>query len=172
MQTWKPIPQYEDCYEVSNDGAVRRISTRSGRPTCKPCKPTWSRGYARYVLCKGGATKTISGHKLVWVTFCGRIPAGLQINHKNGNKADNSVSNLELCTQSENTLHAFRVLGIPPNINPSPGARNGRAKLREEDIPKIKELYSLGESQQKIADRFGVYQTTVSRIVTGSGWKT
>jgi hypothetical protein len=170
MQEWMPIPGFEDCYQVSDKGDVRRISTRSGKPTCKPCKPTWSRGYSRFVLCKNGRTQTISGHKLVWISFRGPIPLGMQINHKNGRKADNSISNLELCTQSENTLHAFRVLGVAPNINPSPGSRNGRAKLKETDIPEIKNLYASGLSQQKIADRFGVDQTSISRIVIGKGW--
>ena len=170
MAIWKPIPGYADCYEVSDKGDVRRTTTRSGKPTCKPCRPGCCRGYTRYVLCKGGVTSTFSGHKLVWIAFRGSIPPGIQINHRNGQKADNSIGNLELCTQSENTLHAFRVLGVAPNKNPSPGSKNGRAKLKEDDIPVIKELYSSGLSQQKIADRFGVDQTAISRIVIGKGW--
>lgn len=172
MLEWKPVPGFEACYEVSDNGDVRRISTRSGLPTCKPCKPTWSRGYARFVLCKNGKTHTISAHKLVWMAFSGPIPLGMQINHINGKKADNSISNLEICTQSENTLHAFRVLGVRPNINPNPGSKNGRAKLKDADIPEIKRLHASGLSQQKIADRFGVAQTSISRITSGRGWLT
>lgn len=172
MTTWKPVRGYEDFYEVSDAGDVRRILGRLGQPICRPCKPTWSRGYARFILSVDKQKRTISGHKLVWEAFRGPIPPGLQINHMNGKKADNSISNLEICTPSENTRHAYQVLGLPGRIHPSPGSRNGRAKLNDRDIPEIRRLYESGMSQQKIADRFSVCQTSISRILCGKGWLT
>lgn len=171
MLRWKPVPGYADCYEVSDGGDVRRIATRSGKPTLKACKPGAARGgYFSYVLCRDGVTANFRAHRLVWTAFVGPIPPGMQINHKDKNKTNNSIGNLELCTQSENTLHAFRVLGVAPNRNPNPGSKNGRAKLKDADIPEIKKLYSSGLPQKKIADLFGVHQTTISRIVINKGW--
>ncbi len=170
MTKWKPIRGFEDCYEVSDIGDVRRVVTHFGNPTCRPCKPTWSKGYARFVLSINGTKRTFSAHRAVWEAFCGPIPQGMQINHRNGNKADNSISNLELCTSSENRAHAYRVLGVAPNINPNHGIKNGRAKLKSEHIPEIKRLYNSGLTQNEIADRYGVCQKTISRIVNGKGW--
>jgi hypothetical protein len=172
MPTWKPVYGYEDFYEVSDIGEVRRILGRVGQRICRPCRPGSCRGYTRFVLCVDNQKRTFSGHKLVWEAFCGPIPQGLQINHRNGKKADNSISNLELCTPSENTRHAYQVLGLKGRCNPNPGSRNGRAKLKDQDIPEIKRLHREGLAQQKIADRFGVCQTSISRILIGKGWLT
>lgn len=172
MTTWKPVRGYEDFYEVSDAGDVRRILGRLGQRICRPCKPTRCRGYTRFILSVDRQKRTISGHKLAWEAFRGPIPRGLQINHRNGKKADNAISNLELCTPSENKLHAHRVLGLPANINPSHGSKNGRAKLRDADISEIRQMYEGGLSQQKIADRYGVCQTSISRIICGKGWLT
>lgn len=50
-------------------------------------------------------------HRLVWIHFFGRIPAGMTINHRNGNKKDNRPENLEVASYSEQILHATHVLG-------------------------------------------------------------
>lgn len=55
----------------------------------------------------------IYAHRLVWLAFNGTIPKGMQINHKNGKKNNNHISNLELVTCSENIRHAY-VSGLNP----------------------------------------------------------
>ena len=63
-----------------------------------------------------------SAHRMIWEHVNGPIPTGMQINHKNGNKADNRIENLELVTPSENCLHAYR-----SGLHSAKGALNGRA---------------------------------------------
>jgi hypothetical protein len=129
------------------------------------------RGYLGVPVCANGKTATLSAHRMVWEAFNGPIPPGMQINHKNGIKHDNRLSNLEVVTPSENTRHTFTHLGRKGVKNPHPGERNGRAKLRDADIPKIFEARAQGLSQQKIGDMFGIDQTSVSRILLRKSFK-
>jgi DNA-binding XRE family transcriptional regulator len=135
-------------------------------------KPGDRRGYVKYSLTVDAVPADVSGHRLVWETFNGPIPAGLQINHKNGVKNDNRLENLEVCTQSENLRHRHRTLGVQGTKNPVYGERNGKSKLRREDIEKIRALRVEGWSQQKIADQIGIHQTMISAILRGRYWVT
>ena len=171
-EVWTPAYEYEDAYSVSNLGRVMR--TKRG-PHTRPgliLKPSNGRyDYKRVGLRNGTPLRNIQLHRLVWQSFNGPVPDGLQINHKNGVGSDNRLENLEVVTASENNLHAFQFLGRKPNINPNPGERNGRAKLKESDIAVIFKLRSEGWSQQKIADKMGIHQTGVSSILRGVGWR-
>ena len=170
---WKSVPGYDDEYEVSAVGEFRRLTTRSGRSFSEPrlVKTGSRKGYRNVTFCKEGNIQTYAAHRVVWEAFNGFIPDGIQINHKNGNKADNNLANLELATPSENTRHAFTHLGRKPVKNPNPGERNGRAKLSDADIPAIFAARAQGLSQQKIADRFGVSQVSISRVLLGKSFK-
>lgn len=48
-------------------------------------------------------------HRLVWAYHFGKVPDGLEINHIDGNRSNNDISNLEVCTSSENSYHAYRI---------------------------------------------------------------
>ena len=104
---WKPT--FHDLYEVSNLGNVRRIApginTKTGR-VLKPCKS--GNGYMIVGLHKGGSRKNCLVHRLVAEAFISQIPKGLTVNHKDGNKLNNELNNLEIVTYSENLKHAIR----------------------------------------------------------------
>lgn len=172
MQDWRPAYGFETHYEVSSDGRARRIARGPATRPGRELTPHLLRqGYRRFAFCVGHNVTQKTAHRAVWEAFVGPIPPGMQINHKNGVKDDNRLENLECVTASENTLHGFRVLGRKPAVNPNPGSRNGRAKLTEADIPDIWRLRRTGLSQQEIANRYGVAQTSISRVLRGSGWK-
>ena len=171
-ERWKQVLGYETLYEISNQGRLARTRTRGGKPAWRLLRGTpGSLGYVRYALCRNSKRRDHSAHRLAWEAFNGPIPDDLQINHKNGVKHDNRLDNLEIVTQSENTKHAFGVLKVAPNINPNPGSRNGRARLTEEDIPKIRNLLQSGWSQAKVGYEFGVHQTVIGRIALGKIWR-
>jgi len=65
------------------------------------------KGYKEIELKVNGKKKIHKVHRLVYQTHIGQIPEGYQINHKNGNKTDNTLSNLELTTPKENQRHAI-----------------------------------------------------------------
>lgn len=170
-EDYRPVPGFEGYYEASQLGTVRRIKTQGWRVTSRILKPGQARGgYDNYVLCLNNERKNYRGHRLVWETFNGLVDAGKQINHINGDKKDNRLSNLELCTASENMVHAYSVLGRDPR-RPQFGTKNGRAKLTNDDVEEIKRLRATGLSQQKIADQFGVDQTNISAILRGATWR-
>lgn len=65
-----------------------------------------------YVNCRSddGKSRRALAHRLVWAVAHGMIPVGMTVNHKNGDKGDNRIENLELMTQREQIRHRYRVL--------------------------------------------------------------
>lgn len=176
MTTWRTVRGF-DQYEISDGGSIRHKSPRRGDPeVLKGARD--KDGYIRVNLCVLAPNERRSlgrmnriVHRLVWETFVGTIPKGMQINHKNGVKFDNRLDNLEVCTPSENTRHGFRVLGRKPNLNRSPGSKNGRAKINEATVREIKEMISVGWTDRQLADRFHISPAAVWFIRTGKTWK-
>ena len=117
MESWKPIAEYEGLYEVSDRGNVRsldryiktdirHVSERliKGKILKKNLKRN---GYLTVDLSKGCKTKTTLVHRLVAETFIPN-PNGLRfVNHKDSNRQNNDVANLEWVTSSENRLHGI-----------------------------------------------------------------
>lgn len=170
-ETWKPIQGYEDCYAISNKGRVKRTGN-FGSTSRGQLSGRIKRGYVVFHLCKGGIRKDHLAHRLVWATFNFAIKERLQINHLDGDKTNNRLDNLELCSRSENMKHAYRVLKIPAPNNPSFGSMNGSSKLRETDIPKIISMYRTGNYRQTdIGEKFGVSQRMISLIIRGEKWQ-
>lgn len=172
MENWKPAFGYEEHYIVSDLGRVRRIGKdRMGRCLNTMLKFGDRRGYKSVTLCVNDQKKTLAVHRLVWESFNGKIPDGFVINHKNGAKAWNRLSNLEVMTISENTAHGFRHLGRKPPNNPNPGAKNGRAIISDDQVREIRQRYKQGGvSQTSLANEFGLTQASVSRIVLRKNW--
>jgi hypothetical protein len=172
-EKWKPCAGYEDCYSISNLGRLARTATYGRNP--KPCfkirVPALKMGYRSYHMCKDGIKKYRLAHLLVWQSFKGPIPEGREVNHKNGNRDDPSLTNLELMTRSENAAHSFRVLKRANFNVPHHGSRNGSAKLTEQDIPEIFRLSAAGWFQWQIAEKFGVSQPAIGFILRGKSWR-
>lgn len=94
-EIWKPVLDYEDLYEASNLGRVKSIKHGV-------LKPIDSNGYRRVRLCKNGNKKLFRVHRVVWEAFNGKIEPGLQVNHKDEDKSNNNITNLEVLTAKEN----------------------------------------------------------------------
>lgn len=103
IEIWKKLEEYP-CYEISTMGRLKSIKTN------KILKPLKYGLYLGYTITHIHPRKREYAHRLVAITFLGN-PKGPQytVNHKNGNKYDNSVENLEWCTLSDNLKHAYRI---------------------------------------------------------------
>ena len=101
-EVWKDVPGYEGLYRVSNTGKVFGIK----RKNILAAAPN-EKGYMYVVLCKNGKMKSKRVHKIVMLAFRGEAN-GLEINHIDGDKKNNNLSNLEYCTHYENMHHAIR----------------------------------------------------------------
>lgn len=128
---WKKLEWVDSRYEVSDEGHVRSWANSHGglakNPhTLKPQKII--SGYAEVRLMCHGKAKHFLVHRLVVQAFLGITP--LQVNHKNGDKLDNRLCNLEESSASHNALHAYRSLRrtSPRGMLGRTGARNPRSK--------------------------------------------
>lgn len=119
IEVWRDIPGYENCYQASNLGRVRSldryIAQLNNGTVCnvlyrgKVLKPAIDKdGYERLKL---RSLKINAVHRIVALTFIPNPENKPQVNHINGNRADNRIENLEWCTNSENHIHAHRILG-------------------------------------------------------------
>ncbi len=109
--------------------------------------------------------KSIRHHQLVLAAYVGPCPSGKQINHKNGNRLDNRIENLEYCTAKENTRHAV-ASGLTKT-----GADCPWAKLTEEKAVQIVELRAQRKGYKEIARITGVSGGTVGGVISGRHWK-
>lgn len=104
-EIWKAIPEYEGCYEVSSIGRVRSVDrvvqngTWTKRIHGRIMKLNNNEGYMYCSLCKDGKPKPQKVHRLVALAFIPNPKNLPYINHKNENKSDNRVENLEWCTK-------------------------------------------------------------------------
>ena len=99
---WKEIKGYEGLYEVSNLGRVKSLNyRRTGKENIlKPLKN--DKGYFQVVLCKNKKTNVCRVHRLVAEAFLDNPDNLPQVNHKDEDKTNNHVDNLEFCTNDYN----------------------------------------------------------------------
>lgn len=171
MEYWKTIVYhgevFSEDYEVSNTGRVRN------RRTGRILKTYVNRkGYEQVCVGKGRNLKlVVKIHRAVAETFLERPGQEFVVNHKDGVKTNNCVENLEWCTLSENTKHAWEAGLFAKDHNC--GRKNGNAVLTSEDVLYIKrnfKPYDPNFGTRGLARRFGVDHMTISRITRGKTW--
>ena len=91
----------------------------------------------------------------------------LQVNHIDGNKQNNNLSNLEWVTSSENNAHAYRI-----GLKNQKGSKNNASKLNEQDVKEIIDLLlSKKYTQKQIAQKYGVCDDAIGAIKRHQNWK-
>ena len=168
-EIWKPIKGYEDTHDVSNLGRVRRSLTAPIRGSTKRgriLKGDAATGYIRVTLRSDAKSDRKLLHRLVANAFLDGMPRQ-HVNHKDGNKLNNRLDNLEYVTDQENVRHAWR-MGL---CKAHKGSDHGGAKLTDADVNRIRRAAALGIPHASLATVFEVTETSVSYIVLGKTWR-
>lgn len=109
-EIWKDVKGYEKLYQISNMGRVRSMNYRR-KNVIGILNPGRDKdGYLQVNLSKKGKTRMSKIHRLVAEAFILKEKNKNQVNHKDGNKENNHIENLEWCTNSENLVHSHYVL--------------------------------------------------------------
>ena len=154
-ELWKGVPGYEDYYEVSDCGRIRSFHT--GRIMGTGLN-NWYRSIS---LCKNGTKKSVCVHQVVAKVFIPNPENKPCVNHIDGDKTNNHVSNLEWATFKENELHSYRKLGKygnPSNLKNfseewlKEPLRVGSVHFRGENQKKLYELVSKGVLGSKVLE--------------------
>jgi len=103
IEAWKYIDNYDEHYQVSTFGRVKAFNFREPRILYQSI----TSNYCKVILHKNGYKKGLSVHRLVALAFLPNPKNKKEVNHINGINKDNMLSNLEWCTSSENSIHAF-----------------------------------------------------------------
>lgn len=122
----KPIPGYENLYEISNLGRISNY-----RKILKTYKI--NSGYVAFKLQKDGMRKSVLLHRLVAELFIPNPDGKSEVNHIDGNKENNCVSNLEWVSSSENKLHAY-ASGIRVYNEPYKGVKKSTTKSKYHNV--------------------------------------
>lgn len=104
-EIWKPVPEYEDLYEVSNMGRVRSLFRYK-----KILHPSLTNGYFTVELWKDKQRKRIGVHRLVAMCFCENPKGKPFVNHKDESRTNNNASNLEWVTHIENCNYGTAII--------------------------------------------------------------
>jgi hypothetical protein len=164
MERWKIIPGWEH-YSISDHGNVRNNKTG------KVLVHTIRKGYHGAVLYKNGDSKIIRIHNWMVRVFTDNWNKNLVAAHMDGNKDNNKLENINLITQQEN-IRQKKIHGTMPV-----GSKHHMAKLDENKVKKIKKLLKEKTpshktlSNRKIANMFGVCETTIKNIESRKIWQ-
>jgi hypothetical protein len=173
-EKWKDIEDYEGRYQVSSHGRVKSLArVVNSHPKTRKLKDkirklsTNRYGYSYISLKKDGKLKALAIHRLVAIAFIQNPENKPCVNHLNGIKADNNISNLEWVTYSENTIHAHQ----NNLVNHPCGEKCHSSKLKTSDVLKIRELFTKGATQRELAELYKVTHQNIHLIVRRKSWE-
>lgn len=167
-EIWKPVPGFETTYKASSFGRIYSLHTYNGmKPGLKKITLNPYRGYMYVDLFQHGYKgKTTSVHRVIAKTF---IPNPMNypcVNHKDGNKLNNHISNLEWCTYKQNMEHAIKN-GLVNFVSGEKISKN----LKEKDIHKIFSLKADRYTHEQISYILHIPVSTIAHIALHNNWK-
>lgn len=168
MEVWRTVPEFPR-YEVSDLGRIRiskdALDARGTKRCAGRIRPSHPNklGYWRICFKINGKAHNQFVHRLVMAAFVGACQKGMEVNHKNGDRSDNRLCNLEYVTRQENSDHAFSILGrtLPK------GEDHWASRYTDDQVKEIVSQARGGKHQKEIARDFGCSQSLVSLYVRG-----
>lgn len=170
-EIWKDVAGFEGLYQVSNFGRVRSMDRRvrtKGNYTRKVngvvLKNCFDGNYFHVILNNKGKGKVFLVHRIVAEAFIENRYGLPQVNHKDGNKLNNKVTNLEWCTAKDNLMHAFSTGLATPQITHYRGVKAFIAK----DMSFVGEY----KSQHEAARKLGLNVAHICSVLKGRAIQT
>ena len=155
-----PVNGFESAYEICENGDAFSLP-KNGRKHVKLKRNTQTKsGYQSYLFQIGPKTKRMLIHRVVAIAFIPNPENKPFINHKDGDKQNNTVQNLEWCTQSENEVHAHKA-----GLKKFDLTRAKNTKVDPYIMDVIMDSFLAGQSQISIAKVHSISSYTVRRIV-------
>lgn len=176
---WKIIPDTDGAYSANSETGQIKGNTRlgfDGRKLKEVILKSWvqNSGYEVVSLRLNGKTKDFLVHRLIGKTFLENFSEKLDINHIDGNKRNNCLSNLEVCTRSYNILHARKIGLVVPSIkqketmaNIGKVARKFLAKPIAKCNLSTKEVIETFEAAADVERKYGFKVASISRVANG-----
>jgi hypothetical protein len=180
VELWRDVVGYEGLYQISNYGRLKSLSRvehlvySDGRQGVRNRKEkilnpsTDKDGYLITGLRRDGVQKTVKLHRIVAIAFIPNFDSLPEVNHKDGNKHNNTVDNLEWSSHQDNITHA-----VETELRDGRGERNVNAKLTGEDVAYIRKNYTPRHkefSAVALSNKFGVSATMIHNIMKGRNW--
>lgn len=165
-EKWKIVEGFSK-YLVSNKGRVKNVIR------LKDLKFYDKDGYKKIELINDdNVKKKVFVHRLVAQAFIPNPNGKPQVNHRDGNKANNKFNNLEWCTAKENITHSIETgLTDFSKFNYSSGEGTSKSKMTNEDVKELREMYDTGEfTLKELSIYFDISITTVWNIVKRKTW--
>ncbi len=170
QENWKDVVGYEGYYKVSDKGRVMTVARefiKSNGRKCLVKEQILSQGVVRGYKCVdlkvSGNRKTMRVHRLVSMAFIGE-PSKEMVNHKDGNKTNNILSNLEWATRSENELHAYYTGLKKSNEKHKKAIVESNKKRRTLANDTVKYIRNSNKSQYELANELGISRANVGLI--------
>lgn len=147
-------------WQMRNNSATGRLEWTRGE-SWSVLLPYLVHGYPTVALRRNGRTVRVTVHRIVAEAFIGPCPDGMEVCHEDGDRQNSAVGNLRYDTRKNNLADRTR------HGTDQRGERNPSAKLTDAEVEQIKLQRSQGVLLRIIAERFGIRESTVSRIVNG-----
>lgn len=175
QEIWKDIPGYEGLYRVSSIGNVQSVpsttkNSRGGRKRTGEVmrQAMMPNGYPSISLNKDGRAKSYRVHRLVALAFHPNPENKPCINHKNCNRSDNRVENLEWCTWSENNSHAHKYGAQRKHY----GQNHHNSKITQEIANEIRAKYIPNVySMSTLGKEYNLANGTIQAILENRTWQ-
>ena len=163
QEIWKDVAGYEGLYQVSNLGNVKSLSYNHTKKPKVLKNIKMSIGYESISLFKDKVSKVFYIHRLVANAFIENKNNLPTVNHIDGIKSNNIVSNLEWMSFSDNNKHAH-LIGL--NFAKK-GEEHPKSKLKKEDVIFI---FNSNLSLRVLAKKYNVSKTSIEYIKNGKNW--